>query len=180
VTATLTLQQLFDDLDRYEGRVPLDYLEERLKLLSINWTEVEPFVKFGEETYRRNLMRSGPAYHALVLCWRNGQRSPIHDHFGSSCGVRVLRGVCTETIFERNAAGHLYPTETHKLRAGQCCGSQDQDIHQISNIEPDGSDLVTLHVYSPPLIAMGQYSLTTPGRTEFTDAVYLFGEGGGI
>src|SRR5689334_6805114 len=110
-----TLAKLFAELDRFEERVPLDWLVERIKLLKIHWAEVEPFVRFSPDTYRRNLMNSGPAYHALILCWKNGQRSPIHDHFGSSCAVRVLRGVCTETIFQRTSAGHLYPTETHKL-----------------------------------------------------------------
>jgi cysteine dioxygenase len=175
-----TLTQLFAELDRHADRVPLDELQRRLEQLEFGWPEFEPFVKFGSDTYRRNLMRSGPAYHALVLCWRNGQRSPIHDHFGSSCAVRVLKGTCTETIFERTAAGHLFPTETHELKEGCCCGSQDRDIHQISNIAPDGSDLVTLHVYSPPLLCMGQYSLTSPSRIEFTDVVHSFAEGAGI
>ena len=63
---------------------------------------------------------------------------------------------------------------------GRCCASQDQDIHQISNIAADGSDLVTLHVYSPPLLCMGQYSLTSPARVEFTDVIHSFAEGAGI
>jgi cysteine dioxygenase len=176
----LTLDELFRELDQYDRRVPLDLLAERIKQLRIDSAEIEPFIKFASDTYRRNLMRAGPAYHALILCWRNGQRSPIHDHFGSSCAVRVLRGTCTETIFQRTAAGHIFPTETHQLPTGFCCGSQDSDIHQISNIETDGGDLVTLHIYSPPLLLMGKYSLTQPGRTEFQEAVHSFAEGAGI
>ena len=176
----ITLADLFTELDRYDHRVPLELLIERVTQLKVDWGEFEPFVKFAPDTYRRNLLHAGPAYHALVLCWKNGQRSPIHDHFGSSCAVRVLRGTCTETIFQQTPAGHIFPTETHKLPAGHCCGSQDSDIHQISNIEPDGNDLVTLHIYSPPLLLMGKYSLTKPGRTEFQEAVHSFAEGAGI
>ena len=175
----ITLAELFAELDQHDRRVPLDLLEDRLRQLRIDWAELEPYVRFAPDTYRRNLLRAGPAYHALVLCWRNGQRSPIHDHFGSSCGVRVLRGVCTETIFQRTSIGHVFPTETHKLAEGACCGSQDKDIHQISNIEPAG-DLVTLHIYSPPLLTMGKYSLTGPGREEFVEMVHTYGEGAGI
>jgi cysteine dioxygenase len=179
-TGAITIRELFEELDRFDGRVPLRLLEERLRRLEIDWSHIEPHVHFGDTTYRRNLLRAGPAYHALVLCWRAGQRSPIHDHRGSSCGVRVLRGTCTETIFDRTAAGHVFPTETHHLPAGHCCGSQDADIHQISNLADAGDDLVTLHVYSPPLMVMGQYSLTTPTREEFTEPVLEFGEGAGI
>src|SRR4030095_2512649 len=97
----ITLDALFQELDRHTDRVPLDDLRQRLEQLQYDWHEFESSVKFGRDTYRRNLMRSGPAYHALVLCWRNGQRSPIHDHFGSGCAGRVLQGAGTETIFER-------------------------------------------------------------------------------
>ena len=175
-----TLSDFFRELDGYHERVPLDLLEERLKRLAIAPGELEPYIKFDDETYRRNLLRAGPAYHALILCWRPGQRSPIHDHFGSSCGVRVLSGTCTETIFDRTPAGHIYPTHTQHLPPDYCCGSQDTDIHQISNIDPSGADLVTLHVYSPPLLSMGKYSLSQPGRTEFMDEVHSFAEGAGI
>jgi cysteine dioxygenase len=180
LSTMLSLAELFRELDGYAGRVPLDVLEERLRQLAIEPAEIGPHVKFNADTYRRNLMHAGQGYHALILCWRAGQRSPIHDHNGSSCGVRVLSGTCTETIFDRTPAGHIYPTHTHHLHAGHCCGSQDSDIHQISNIDPSGTDLVTLHVYSPPLLAMGQYSLSQPGRTEFVDAIHSFAEGAGI
>lgn len=174
----ITLPQLFDELDRYDHRIPLNVLEEQMNRLQIDWPEIQPFVRFAADTYRRNLMRAGPSYHALILCWRPGQRSPIHDHRESSCGVRVLRGVCTETIFQRTPTGHIYPTRTHQHSAGHCCASQDADIHQISNLE-SAQDLITLHIYSPPLLVMGQYSLTAPGRTEFAEPSYFL-EGAGI
>ena len=177
-SAIVTLAELLEELNGYRARVPLDHLIDRLQRLDVEWPKVEPFVRFAPDTYRRNLVCAGPAYHALILCWRPGQRSPIHDHRGSSCGVRVLRGTCTETIFDRSESGHIYPVVTHRLPPGTCCGSADADIHQISNL--GGDDLVTLHVYSPPLLVMGQYSLTSTIRGEFTDAVREFAEGAGI
>src|SRR5262245_27333623 len=106
----MTLDDFFAELDQHQSRVPLKLLDERLREVKIDLAEVEQFVHFGADSYRRNLMRAGPAYHALILCWRSGQRSPIHDHRGSSCGVRVLKGAATETVFERTAAGHIFPT----------------------------------------------------------------------
>ncbi|MCS7034769.1 MAG: cysteine dioxygenase family protein [Phycisphaerae bacterium] len=176
----MTLDDFFAELDQYRTRVPLRLLDERLRQVEIDLAEIEPFIRFGADTYRRNLLRAGPAYHALILCWRSGQRSPIHDHRGSSCGVRVLRGTATETVFERTPDGHIFPTRTRRLEAGFCCGTEDQDIHQLSNLEPAGSDLITLHIYSPPLLVMGTYSLTSTRVNEFTDRVYEFCEGAGI
>jgi cysteine dioxygenase len=92
----------------------------------------------------------------------------------------VLKGTATETLFERTSAGHVYATSSRKLPTGHCCGSQDSDIHQISNLESDGGDLVTLHIYSPPLLVMGTYSLTKTTVGEFDDRIYDFSEGAGI
>ncbi|HEY6170514.1 MAG TPA: cysteine dioxygenase family protein [Verrucomicrobiae bacterium] len=175
-----TLEQYLTGLDSYRSKIPLDVLLRGLNELRIDFGILEKFAQFSSERYRRNLLRSGPAYHALLLCWRNGQRSPIHDHRGSACAVRVLRGEATETIFEMTEEGHVFPVRTRTLAEGHICATEDLDIHQLSNLQPAGADLITLHIYSPPLLVMGQYSLTEPHAREFEDEVFTFVEGAGI
>ena len=51
---------------------------------------------------------------------------------------------------------------------------------ECTNLQPDNVDLVTLHIYSPPLLVMGQYSLLDRAVREFKDEVYAFTEGAGI
>jgi cysteine dioxygenase len=151
-------------------------LTSLLSQLDITCADVADFIRFSDRHYARNLVRGGPWYHVLVLCWQNGQRSPIHDHKGSSCGVRVLRGTLTETFFEVAANGLIKATQSRELSAGGVCASQDTDIHQISNLQAGGADLVTMHIYSPPLLWMGTYSLVDRTRgqepmfVEFSDA----------
>lgn len=178
--ATQTIAEFLAELDQHLGRVPLDALRRKLDELDVSLDDVRPFVRFGKSGYQRNLLHAGPGYHALILCWRSGQRSPIHDHRGSSCGVRVLHGVATETVFEKNRDGLVFATFSRELPAGAVCGSQDDDIHQMSNLQPAGQDLVTLHIYSPPLLVMGKYSLTDSRIGEFVDPVFEFAEGAGI
>lgn len=177
---SLTMTDFLATMDRHKERVPLDELTSLLKDVQITLDDVREFVKFGPETYRRNLMHAGPGYHALILCWKNGQRSPIHDHRGSSCGVRVLKGVATETYFDKSPNDQIFATSSRELREGQVCGSQDADIHQISNLQAGGAELVTLHVYSPPLLVMGTYSLFDTSIGEFADPVFEFCHGAGI
>ena len=176
----LTLREFLAELDQIEERIPLTVLGTGLKRLRMDLSDVRDFVQFSPERYRRNLMRAGPAYHALVLCWLNGQRSPIHDHRGSSCGVRVIKGEATETVFEMTEEGHVFPVRTRKAAEGFICATQDLDIHQISNLQSGNAELITLHIYSPPLLVMGQYSLTEAGAREFKDEVFTFTEGAGI
>ncbi len=175
-----SLAQLLQDLDQWSESVPLSALESSLRQTALSYSDVSRFVAFGERTYRRNLLHDGPAYHALVLCWRSGQRSPIHDHAGSSCAVHVLKGRATETLFSRTEHGMIYATSTRTMQEGDILGSFDADIHQISNLEGPGEDLVTLHLYSPPLFKMNLYSLTDGSVLPFYDQVEYFSEGAGI
>jgi len=175
----MDLNQWFAELDEYQERIPLPVLTAGLKRLSVDLDAVRPYMQFSHERYRRNLMHQGPSYHALILCWRKGQASPIHDHRGSSCAVRVLCGQAVETVYEMTEEGWVFPVRTRQLCSGFMCATQDLDIHQLANGQAEG-DLVTLHIYSPPLLVMGQYSLTDPGRSEFKDEVYAFAEGAGI
>jgi cysteine dioxygenase len=159
-----TLEALCEYLDQLEGRAALDELTSELADLEISCDEVMSFIQFSDRGYTRNLVRAGPWYNLLVLCWKNGQRSPIHDHAGSSCAVRVLRGTATETVFDYAPNGHIWATGSRQHAAGSVMGSQDSDLHQVSNLQPGDADLVTLHIYSPPLLWMGTYSLTDRKR----------------
>jgi cysteine dioxygenase len=171
-----TIHDLFQYLDGLEERAPLQELVAELSELKVRCEDLAAHVIFSDRQYARNLVRKSPWYHLLVLCWKNGQRSPIHDHAGSSCGVRVLRGVMTETTFAPAPNGHIKAVASHDLAAGGVCGSQDSDMHQVSNLQAGHADLVTLHVYSPPLLWMGTYSLydtlrgQEPMLLEFCDA----------
>jgi cysteine dioxygenase len=171
-----TLGALIGYLERLRGQAPLAELTAELAELAVARGDVADYVRFSDRHYTRNLVRGGPWYYLLVLCWKNGQRSPIHDHRGSSCGVRVLGGTLTETLFEFAPNGMVKAVRSRDLPVGGVCGSLDADVHQVSNLQAGGADLITLHVYSPPLIHMGTYSLTDATRgtepmlVEFCDA----------
>ncbi len=72
-----TVKEFLADLDRYEERVPLDELIQRLETLQIRIDDVRKFVHFGRERYQRNLMHEGPGYQALILCWRKSKAAGL-------------------------------------------------------------------------------------------------------
>lgn len=106
--------------------------------------------RFNDVTYARTTLAKGEWYQLLVICWRSGQCSPIHDHEGSNCAVRIVDGIATETTFREVGAGVVEVVETRELAANQLSTANNTDIHVIENLQPD-RDLVTLHLYSPPL-----------------------------
>jgi cysteine dioxygenase len=170
------LQAMYRHLDASTGRPDLTRLLEELSRFTIELDDLSEHVHFAENGYKRNLVRSAPNYHVWMLCWKNGQRSPIHSHTGSACVVRVLRGTLTETLFEMAPNGHVKATCSRDSTQGSLIASEDSDIHQVSNLQAGGADLVTLHVYMPPLTRMNTFSLYDLSRgqevwyPEFSDA----------
>src|SRR5262249_9076714 len=141
------LEPLFRYLDGLRERPPLPQLIDAVSRLEVGCDDLAAFLRYSDQGYMRNLVRAGPLYNVLVLCWKNGQRSPIHDHTGSACCVRVLRGTMTETIFVFAANGHVKAVGSRDLPPGSVVAGADADMHQVSNLQAGTADLVTLHVY---------------------------------
>jgi cysteine dioxygenase len=40
---------------------------------------------------------------------------------------------------------------------GYVCAAEDADIHQVVNMQAPGQDLITLHIYSTPIVKMNTY-----------------------
>jgi cysteine dioxygenase len=170
--ATATVPDLIAYLDGLSGRAPPGELLELLTCLEVDAADLAEPVRFAAPGSTRHLVRAGLWCHLPVLCWKNGPRSPIPDHAGSGCGV----GVLTEAAVAFAPHGRAKAVGAHGLAAGAVCGGQDGDRHPVSNLQGGDADLVTLHVYSPPLRWMGTYSLTDDTRgqeplfVEYVDA----------
>ena len=176
-----TIARTFARLDDVAGHLPLETILDWFRDQPLSADDLAEYLVFNPEHYVRNLLHNGPDYQALVLCWRNGHRSPIHNHRGSRCGVKVLRGTATETLFERGPNDMIVPAGSRSLPVGHTSASVDNDTHQVSNLQAGSADLVTLHVYSPPLLKMQVFSLDTPLVRMWEDPVNVVCvDGGGI
>lgn len=157
VPQAFRLRSLLAALDGANGTPDPDALECWLQTFRPTESELRPFVRFGRDKYRRNLVCRRKHYEVLVLCWSPGQHSPIHDHHGSHCAVAVLSGEATEVRFVRTADERLRAHSIQTLPTGAVTASIDDDLHVVANWAPSHCDLVTLHVYSPPLTHMRVY-----------------------
>lgn len=160
------IDELVTWLKSFDQRIDLAALQARLRDETISSAMLQDYIHFSDQRYSRNLLANGPQFYALVMCWKPGQASPVHDHRGASCAVRVLEGVATETSFRREA-GCLVEVGETTMRAGEVCGSFDDDIHEIRNNA--SFNLVTLHVYSPYLDNINLYDRETGEITVFSD-----------
>ena len=156
---SLAINEFFTELDKFSDHVPLDTLVDLMRQVDISIDDVGDQTIFCDTDYERNLWRCNTGYAALILCWKPGQASPVHDHRGSACGVRVLQGKLQEIIYKRNTDQSLSEDTTNIYEVGHVCGSYDGDIHIIANNFPGEGNLVTLHIYTPPLTAYHVFNL---------------------
>ena len=160
------LGPLLGYLDGLGGRADLFTLSQLLEDLRVTRDDLKPACLFDCGRYQRNLVRETPWYELVCLCWGSGQRTPIHDHEGSICAFLIVEGIATETRFESTPSGLVIPTLTQHREPGFVCASTESDIHQVANTQPEGTDLITLHIYSPQLRHFNIYSLDTPTASD--------------
>lgn len=165
-SSTGRLGPLLDYLGSLDGRADLEVLSGLLGDLAVTRADLGAACRFGADGYRRNRIAESDWYELVCMCWSSGQRTPIHDHRGSSCAFRVVEGVATETAFEPTASGLICPCGRREHGAGRVCASEEDDCHQVANTQPAGEDLITLHIYSPPLRQFNVYSLDTPTASD--------------
>ncbi|MCA1850513.1 MAG: hypothetical protein LC672_05575, partial [Acidobacteria bacterium] len=87
---------------------------------------------------------------------------------GSYGAVRVCEGMLWETTFGLNGSGEPFSQSARTWHAGQVVGSDVPDIHQLGNPDASRRNLVTLHLYAPPLGVINTYKLGSPFVERFS------------
>jgi cysteine dioxygenase len=136
----------------------------------ISANELQPYLGFKAGNYCRHRVMRNEFVEMLVLCWKPGQRTPIHDHNGSHGAVFVHEGILWETTFNYDAEAGLGYKAHRELRGGGLTGSGVPDIHQIGNPDISGQDLITIHIYAPPLGVLKTYKLGSSTIDLYTPA----------
>ena len=151
------LSGLVDWLDIIDRRPGLSELDVQLRNMEVNLDALRECIGYTDNGYQRNVIKRTEFYELVAICWTPGQDTPIHDHVGSDCAFLIADGVSTETIYQLNDEGLAYPVEVRTYQPGEVCAAEEPDIHRVSN--DSDSELINVHVYTPPLHA---YSLYEP------------------
>jgi cysteine dioxygenase len=153
----LTFAALADVLRSVDSPPSLHELYELLGRTDIGKDELDPYLGFKPGNYSRHRVMINEFVEMLVLCWKPAQRTPIHDHNGSHGAVWVHEGILWETTFDFDAVTGLAYKSHRELRDGGLTGSDVPDIHQLGNPDVSGRDLITIHIYAPPLGVLRTY-----------------------
>jgi cysteine dioxygenase len=169
-TQATTLGALVATLAALRRPPALQEMNEWMHTTAPQAKELRPLVGFKEGTYARHRVFTSEHVELLVLCWLPGQRTPIHDHDGSYGVVRVCEGVMWETLFATDEARGLTYQSAREWTPGLITGADVPDIHQLGNPEVSGQNLITLHMYAPPLKSLNVYQV---GHKESVSTVWM-------
>jgi cysteine dioxygenase len=156
----------------------LEYLSET----HLHSSAFEPYVHWNDCFYTRNLIYRDDLFEVLALCWRPGQKTPIHSHNGQlgwmitvqgEVRVQEYRYLRCSTPENRNvvgldclAGGHGVELEGLHTMTSIADGKvatvdKTHTIHQIENAETSKYGSVTLHIYSKPIDSCVAFDLRT-------------------
>ena len=152
-------------------------MQDILERLVITTAEIQSHSRFSDHRYARNLVHKTDRFEVMVMCWHAGQRSSIHDHAGSLGGLKILHGDLTESLFEKAPNGMIKSLSSIDYGAGQIRVEETSLIHQISNLQAENRQAISVHIYAPPLARMNVYSLEDPSVRNVLPQYFSFGSG---
>ena len=168
--ACLSFKDLAAALSTQQKVPTLEELYSFIGRTKISPDDLKPYLGFKTGNYVRHRVMKNEHVEMLVLCWKPGQRTPIHDHNGAHGAVFVHEGILWETMFDYDTDQGLGYRSHRELRAGGLTGSEVPDIHQLGNPDVSGRDLVTIHIYAPPLGVLKTYKLGSSSIDLYTPA----------
>jgi cysteine dioxygenase len=157
----MNLAAAIEELKHTAKEMKLPDLRRFISNLKPERVEIEPYIQFTPDRYARNLVYKCRDFECLVLCWKPGQRSPIHDHANSICTVYTLDGVLSADNYRKTTNGHIRADYSEDFKPGSVLSIQTSEIHQVSNLQ-DTEDLISLHFYLGPLENSFLYSVQQP------------------
>ena len=176
-TAKLSLTDLIGLLKTDVSVMTRTRMTEVLQRLIVTEEELSEHACFNEHRYSRNTVVRDKQFEILMICWKSGQRSLIHDHGDSLGGVKVLRGILTESLFTPALNGMIKAVASTDYQPGDVQIEDRSTIHQVSNLQPGRCDAISFHVYLPPPGRMNIYKLYDIDVRSVSAELYDYGTG---
>ena len=91
-----TIKSLEELIDRFDHSDPSSH-GKVLKKMNIPISDFEAFESWDKKSYTRNCIFRTNECELILICWKKGDKTLIHEHDGQKCWVYPLKGDITET-----------------------------------------------------------------------------------
>ncbi|MFT5823543.1 MAG: cysteine dioxygenase [Crocinitomix sp.] len=173
MTSTAHTTETFQSLDELvsalsEGeRTSYDHIFRSTKLPSSFY---EGYCSWSDKSYTRNCIIDTEKFELILLCWGEGQMTPIHDHGGEECWVKIVEGEFREKIYQENEAGELTVIKSAVSKTNDISYMIDfMGFHSLENLSNKRS--MSLHLYAKPIRSCNLYDAKS-GEFVNKDLVY--------
>lgn len=128
-------------------RVAYNQIMHSIKIPIVAFAEVN---SWSEECYTRNCIAQNDKFELILICWEKGQVSPIHDHGGEECWVKIIEGEFRETLYKKNEKGEFKSVKSIHSAIGDVTYMVDfMGYHRLENLSNKRS--MSLHLYARPI-----------------------------
>ncbi|MBI3951938.1 MAG: cysteine dioxygenase family protein [Acidobacteria bacterium] len=157
------LSQIFTD------ELTPEQVHEYLLENKVDEATLEPYIRFGERSYTRNLIHKEDLFEAVLLCWEPGQHSPVHRHLDQWGWMTVLKGQLIVTNFiklrseiveseepdvnwSRINSIYLKEGHHHTVTGGEVFleATKPETIHKTENPASHERQAISLHICTRP------------------------------
>ncbi len=147
--STATLQTLSDLITALSEEERKSY-NQIIRTIQLQPKDVEGYASWSKDCYTRNCIVNNEKFELILICWCEGHKTPIHDHGGEECWVKVIQGELEEVIYKKNENADLIATKSSISKANQVSYMKDfMGFHSLENISK--KKCMTLHLYAKPI-----------------------------
>ena len=112
--------------------------------------DFDNYISWSDDCYTRNCIIDNENFELILICWCEGHKTPIHDHGGEECWVKVLDGEFKENIYKQDAQGTLKKVKISISKTNDITYMKDfMGFHRLENIANKRS--LSLHLYAKPI-----------------------------
>ena len=142
--------QSLDDLMSTLSEEERTTYNDIIRSIKLPISAFENYCSWSNESYTRNCIIKDKKFELILLCWEKGQKTPIHDHGGEECWVKVIQGELRETLYKIDEAGELKMVKSTISKAGDISYMIDfMGFHRLENVSKKRG--MSLHLYAKPI-----------------------------
>lgn len=162
----ILLKTFIANLESLPDKPSMDEIKKCVREARKEPFPIQEYIGFSSQEYKRNIVHVSAKCEITVLCFKEGQFTPIHDH-GGSIGVTLIEeGTFTEALFDKQPTNIITPTFTRRFYKGELSSVNLKTIHRVSNKHT--GDMVTSNIYFPPLTLMNIYNTENTNIEKWT------------
>ena len=147
---TLQSIQSLDELATSLSEEEQSKFSDLLHSLNLPTSAFDNYSSWSAESYTRNCIIENEKFELILICWEQGQITPIHNHDGQECWVRIIDGEFRETIYQLDDVGELNVIRSTISKSNDITYMIDfMGFHSLENLSNKRS--MSLHLYAKPI-----------------------------